>query len=104
MLTLVLLYTFVNNWSMYYPLSKGAIKNLLELSWNNTYIKSNIKPFFVHEWVDKGIVFIEHIYDYRNKQFFNFNKIYNLYNVPQTDFFIYYQLTTCIPYQWKGKL
>jgi len=34
----------------------------------------------------------------------SFNEIYNLYNVPQTDFLIYYQLTTCIPYQWKVKL
>ena len=38
-----------------------------EIIWNNTNIKSNIKPFFFHDWVDKGIVFIEHIYDYRNK-------------------------------------
>ena len=36
--------------------------------------------------------------------FISFNEIYNLYNVPQTDFLIYYQLTTCIPYQWKVKL
>jgi len=75
-----------------------------EIIWNNTNIKSNIKPFIFHDWVDKGIVFIEHIYDYRNKQFFSLNEIYNLYNVPQTDFLIYYQLTTCIPYQWKVKL
>jgi len=37
-------------------------------------------------------------------RFFNFNEKYNLYNEPQTDFLIYYQLTTCIPYQWKVKL
>ena len=53
---------------------------------------------------DKGIIFIEHIYDYRNKQFFSFNEIHNLNNVPQTDFSINYQLTTCTPYQWKVKL
>jgi len=84
---------------------KDDISNIgKEIIWKNTNIKSNIKPFFLHDWADKGIVFIEHIYDYRNKQFFSFNEIHNLYNVPQTDFLIYYQLTTCIPYQWKVKL
>jgi len=75
-----------------------------EIICNNTNIKSNIKSFFFHDWVDKGIVFIKHIYDYRNKQFFSFNEIHNLNNVPQTDFSINYQLTTCTPYQWKVKL
>jgi len=40
-----------------------------EIVWNNSNIKSNIKPFFLREWLNKGIIFIEHIYDYRNKQF-----------------------------------
>jgi len=75
-----------------------------EIIWNNTNIKSNIKPFFLHDWADIGTVFIEHIYDYRNKQLFSFNEIHNLYNVPQTYFLMYYQLTTCIKYQWKVKL
>jgi len=57
-----------------------------EIIWNNSNIKSNIKPFFLREWLDKGIVFIEQIYDYRNKQFYSFNEIQNLYSVPQTDF------------------
>ena len=75
-----------------------------EIIWNNSNIKSNMKPFFLREWLDKGIVFIEQIYDYRNKQFFSFNEIQNLYSVPQTDFLSYYQLTTCVPKQWKVQL
>jgi len=50
---------------------KDDISNIgKEIIWNNTNIKSNIKPFFLQDWADKGTVFIEHIYDYRNKQFF----------------------------------
>ena len=43
--------------------------------WNNTNIKSNSKPFMFCAWLNKDIVFIEHIYDYRNKQFHSFNEI-----------------------------
>ena len=39
-----------------------------------------------YNWLEKGIVFIEHIYDYRNKQFYSFNEVQALYKVPQTDF------------------
>jgi len=45
------------------------LENIYVCVFRNTNIKSNIKPFFFHDWVDKGIVFTKHIYDYRNKQF-----------------------------------
>ena len=45
-----------------------------KIIWNNTNIKSNLKPFMFYDWLNKGIVFIEHIYDYRKKQFYNFNE------------------------------
>jgi len=38
-----------------------------EIIWNNTNIKSNTKPIMFYNWLEKGIAFIEHIYDYRNK-------------------------------------
>jgi len=31
-----------------------------EIIWNNTNIKSNSKPFMFCDWLNKGIVFIEH--------------------------------------------
>ena len=75
-----------------------------EIIWNNTNIKTKTKPFLLYNWLEKGIVFIEHIYDYRNKRFYSFDEVQNLYNVPQTDFFSYHQIIACIPTEWKNKL
>jgi len=75
-----------------------------EIIWNNTNIKSNSKPFMFCDWLNKGIVFIEHLYDYRKKQFYSFSEIQTLYNVPQTDFLSYHKLITCIPSRWKTML
>ena len=72
-------------WS--YAIFKDEITNFgKEIIWNNTNIKSNTKPFMFYNWLERGITFIEHIYDYRNKRFYSFNEVQALYNVPQTDF------------------
>jgi len=90
-------------WS--YANFKDEITNFgKEIIWNNTNIKSNAKPFMFYNWLEKGITFIEHIYDYRNKKFYSFNEVQALYNVPQTDFLSYHQLIACIPTEWKSKL
>ena len=66
---------------------KDVISNIgKEILWNNTNIKSNIKPFFLHDWADKGIVFIEHIYDYRNKQFLASMKYITYITYPKLTF------------------
>ena len=57
-----------------------------------------------YNWLERGITFIEHIYDYRNKRFYSFNEVQALYNVPQTDFLSYHQLIACIPTEWKSQL
>ena len=36
-----------------------------EIIWNNSQIKCNNKILFYHDWYEKGIKFIEHIYDFR---------------------------------------
>jgi len=47
---------------------------------------------------------MEHIYDYRNKQFYNFDVIHILYGVSQNDYLNYHQLIKCILTAWKTKL
>lgn len=75
-----------------------------EIIWNNTNIKLSNKPFVFCEWMEKGVIFIEHIYDYRKKQFYSFNEIQNLYGIAQSNFLNYHQLIKCIPKEWKIKL
>ena len=47
---------------------------------------------------------IEHIYDYRKKDFYTFREFSNLYQIPNVDFLKYRSLISCIPNSWKLKL
>ena len=44
-----------------------------QILWNNSDIINN--TFFYKDWTDKGIHFIEHVYDFRTKTFFIFWRI-----------------------------
>ena len=39
-----------------------------EIIWNNSYIKNNNKTLFYKSWFDKGIEYIDNIYDTRVSQ------------------------------------
>ena len=75
-----------------------------ELLWNNSYIKNNGMPLFNPVWYNRGIQYIEQIYDFRKKDFFNFNDIVNLYDMPNKYFLFYNTLVASIPKEWKTKL
>ena len=59
------------------------------------------KYFFYTEWPEKGIKYIEHIYDYRSNRFYNFNILHNLYDINIDEFFKYHQIITNIPERWN---
>ena len=75
-----------------------------EITWNNTFIKSNGKMFFEKSWFDRGIQLIEHIYDFRKKEFYNFNELLSLYDLPKKYFLFYNSLISSISKEWKSKL
>ena len=55
-------------------------------------------------WLEKGIQNIEHIYDYRKKDFYSFQKLNELYLKPFNDFLKYKQIVSSIPKEWKIRL
>ena len=75
-----------------------------EIIWNNSFIKSNGKMFFDKTWFNRGIQYIEHIYDFRKKEFYNFNELINLYDLPKRYFLFYNSIISCISKEWKLKL
>ena len=88
----------VNNSCSDKPLSK-------EIVWNNSKIKlNNTKTLFYKAWYDKGIKFIEHLFDFRSKQFYTFEQMKQLYGIPNGDFLKYYTLICNIPLEWKTNL
>ena len=75
-----------------------------EFLWNNSFIKTSGRPIFNKVWFDRGIQLMEHIYDFRKREFFNFNDIINLYDIPNHFFLFYNTLVSSIPLEWKNKL
>ena len=75
-----------------------------EIIWNNKNIKVNNKTFFYKNWFEKGIKNIEHIYDYRKKEFYHFEQLIELYQIPPTDYLKYNQLVSSIPREWKTRI
>ena len=75
-----------------------------EIIWNNSHIKCNNKILFYHDWYEKGIKLIEHIYDFRIQSFYTLEQLQNLYNIHQKDFLKYYNIVSNISKEWKNKL
>ena len=75
-----------------------------EIIWNNSQIKCNNKILFYHDWYEKGIKLIEHIYDFRVQRFYSLEQLQNLYNIHQKDFLKYYNIVSNISKEWKNKL
>ena len=48
-----------------------------QIIWNNRYIQIKKTTLIYKTWLVKGIRNIEHIYDYRNKEFSHFKSLLN---------------------------
>ena len=75
-----------------------------QIIWNNSYIKCDNNIIYYKEWHEKGIKYIEHIYDYRSNTFYNFDNLQNLYDLNTTDFLKYHQIIYNIIEGWKRLL
>ena len=75
-----------------------------QILWNNSYIKNKHDTLFYNKWFDKGVTFIEHIYDYRVKTFLSFQDFQTFFDIESKDFLKYHKLINCIPLEWKNKL
>ena len=53
--------------------------------WNNKNVTENKSTIFYKDWFDRGIQFFEHIFDFRNSTFYNFETFSHLYDIPKND-------------------
>ena len=72
--------------------------------WNNSKIKIQNKPLFNKDWHNRGILYIEHLYDYRTKELYQFKDFLELYELPNQSFLFYTSLISSIPRTWKIQL
>ena len=75
-----------------------------ELIWNNSLLKIDNKTVYYKNWMEKGIKYIKHIFDYRTKEFYTFTDMKHIYNIPDSDFLKYNSLKLNIPTDWKVKM
>ena len=72
-----------------------------QILWNNINIRIDNKTIMYKSWLEKGIQNIEHIFDYRKKDFYTFQEFSDLYTVPYNNFLKHNQIISCIPKEWK---
>ena len=75
-----------------------------EIIWNNSNIKAGNNMFYFKNWLHLGIKYIKDIYDFTNKKLHAFEKLKELYNIPNQDFLKYLSLVQSIPNHWKSQL
>ena len=84
------------------PINEESISK--QTIWNNTNIKVGNKTIFNKIYHNRGIQFIEHLYDYRIHAFYNFKDSIELYDLPKHSFLLYRSVISSIPNDWKTKL
>ena len=75
-----------------------------EVLWNNSYIINNNKTIFYKTLYDKGLKYINQVFDNRLRLFYTFQYIKNVYALNASDFLKYHTLIQSIPTHWKAKL
>ena len=72
--------------------------------WNNQNIKIDKTIVYYKEWHNKGVTFLEHLFDYRTNRFYTFEEFKQLYNISHQDFFKYFQLISHISKTYKQSI
>jgi len=86
-----------------------ALLEFRKLLWHRKHRKSNITDqnkitFLYHKGYDRGIKFIDQIYDDRFQRFYNFSEFKDLYQISEHDYLKYNSLIHNIPKIWKAQL
>ena len=97
---------FLNEMLKAWVTLKPKIKNDARkcIIWNNSDIKVNNESLYYKQWHEKGVLYLEHIFDFRINRFYTFDLIQYLYDIPPHDFLRYAQLTKSIPNYIKNNL
>lgn len=75
-----------------------------EIIWNNSNIKAGNRTICYKNWSQLGIKYIKDIYNYSQQKLHTFEKLKELYKVPNQDFLKYISLVRSIPNGWKSQL
>ena len=60
--------------------------------------------FFYENWYNRGLQYLEQIYDFRVGRFFNFQTFQEIYDIQANDFLKYNQLLSSIPKIWNNSI
>ena len=60
-------------------------------------ITLNNKTFFYKSWYDKGLKYVEHVFDFRINQFYSFENFKEIYGIQSGDYLKYLTLIQNIP-------
>ena len=63
-----------------------------QILWNNSYLKDKSNTFFYKDWFDKGVNFLEHVFDFRTKTFLSFQDFRMYFNISNKGFLKYHKL------------
>ena len=72
--------------------------------WNNSNIKVNGNPIFIKDWYNRGIKYVDHLYDFRSKKFYGFTQVKQIYGLNDGDFLKYYSVISSIPSNYKQNM
>ena len=98
------LYDVIKSWFEIKKTKQENTSTSSEILWNNQHIKVLNKTLFYENWLNNGIKYIKHIYNYEQNRFYSFINLVDMYNVPNTDFLNYMSLVTSISTAWKTNL
>jgi len=65
--------------------------------WNNSDIKINNETLYYKNWHEKGILYLEHIFDFMLSKFYSFDNMQYLFQIPNCQYLKYLQLVNSIP-------
>ena len=75
-----------------------------QLLWNNSNIRSGDFVLYYKTWYEKGIKYIEQLYDFRNKEFYSFEHFKYLYNFEDSESFRFLKMIASIKPMLKRSL
>ena len=75
-----------------------------EILWNNSNIRTGGCTIIYKIWYQKGIKYFKDIYDDITKTIHLYDRLKDLYHLPDTDFLKYLALIQSIPKRWKTNI
>ena len=92
----------INAWHGIYRNENKTVRS--QIIWNNKEIRVGENTIFYENWYNRGLQYLEQIYDFRVGRFFNFQTFQEIYDIPANDFLKYNQLLSSIPKIWKNSI